>query len=91
MHIISNETTTLTASIIVKLKIYLSNWYQPPCDSEKDMTDEKFGFVYDSDGPTKTLALNSHEDQTVMGRLCLPKNSGMYQYSSLLELTISSF
>lgn len=53
------------------MKIYLSNWYQPPCDSDNNVADEKIGFVHDGGaGSMPSVALNNREDQVMMGKSC---------------------
>jgi len=52
------------------MKIYLSNWYQPPCDSDNNVADEKIGFVHDGGaGSMPSVALNNREDQVMMAIL----------------------
>lgn len=50
-----------------RLKIYLSNWYAPPCI--KDDMDERVGYAYDFTLKYPDLSLNNRQDQELLGMI----------------------
>jgi len=53
-------------SVDKRLKIYMSNWYQPPCIT--DDIDERIGYSYDF-GVFPQVALNDRQDQVMIAIL----------------------
>jgi len=67
-----------------RIKIYMSNWYQPPCSGESD--DERVGFSYD-DHRHPSVALMDRRDQVMMAILDTEFNADMpiVLYEKVLE------